>query len=103
MKASLVVISFLVCVMTACSNTDQTHPVTTELSPNPTTIISPISPTVSPVHTAPTSSPRPVSTNPAQPKVTKPAFEGTRPDHVVIVVEENHSYEKLIGNSVPRI
>ena len=40
-----------------------------------------------------------MSTNPAQPKVTKPAFEGTRPDHVVIVVEENHSYEKLIGNS----
>ncbi|OPH57922.1 acid phosphatase [Paenibacillus ferrarius] len=35
----------------------------------------------------------------AKPKATKPAVtENVIPDHVVIVVEENHSYEKLIGN-----
>ncbi|OCT14379.1 hypothetical protein A8709_26550 [Paenibacillus pectinilyticus] len=105
MKASLGMLYFLVFVMTACSNTDQSHPSTTELSPSPSTIHSP---TLPPVRTSPTlspsPSPSPVSTSSAQPKVSQPIFEGTRPDHVVIVIEENHSYETLIGNrSAPYI
>lgn len=103
MKASLGMLSFLVFVMTACSNTDQSQSLTTQISPSPSTINSP---TLPPVRISPTRSPSPspVSTNPAQPKVTKPNFEVTRPDHVVIVVEENHSYETLIGNhSAPYI
>ncbi|MDU0206056.1 alkaline phosphatase family protein [Paenibacillus sp. MAH-36] len=107
MKASVAVISIFILVLTACTNMDQSQQVIMKPTPSATSIVSQSSAPISSSHPlqsekvtssqtpAPTSS---AATVPEQQKVTIPPDEGTRPDHVVIVVEENHSYETLIGN-----
>ncbi|MGG1556467.1 alkaline phosphatase family protein [Paenibacillus ferrarius] len=105
MKVTVAIISFLF-VVTACSNSVTSEPVATKLSQDANSISTPSRAPVSssqPLQTeivTPKQSPaaNPVKTVPTQSKVTVPAFEGSKPDHVVIVVEENHSYETLIGN-----
>ncbi|NRF94858.1 acid phosphatase [Paenibacillus frigoriresistens] len=80
--------------MTGCSSPDQSHVAISTQAPTQTaTPAASPSPTLSP-------SPSPLNTSSSPPKVPNPAVsEGAKPDHVVIVVEENHSYEKLIGNA----
>ena len=113
LKRTYVAASLLILLVTACSKPDQDHLTTSTLSPIqvPTPAVSP---TAAPIRTnqpakqevpLPTQAPSPQSTATLQPKVPNPAVtEVVKPDHVVIVVEENHSYEKLIGNrSAPYI
>lgn len=106
-------VSFLLLFVTACSNPNQGHVATSTTSTlSPTQTPTPAAlPTVTPESSnqpakqevlLPTLTPlpSPQSTASVQPKVTNPAIsDGSKPDHVVIVVEENHSYEKLIGNA----
>ncbi|WP_200984532.1 alkaline phosphatase family protein [Paenibacillus sp. Soil787] len=112
MKKTYMAVSLLMLVVTACSNPDQgrvatsTQQQTQTATPAASKEASPVNtnkpdtkevpiprPTLSP-------SPSPLSTASSPPKVLNAAVsEGAKPDHVVIVVEENHSYEKLIGNA----
>ncbi|NOU74189.1 acid phosphatase [Paenibacillus sp. LMG 31458] len=110
LKKTYMAVSLLMLVVTACSNPDQGH-VATSTQPQTQKATPAASPKASPVNTNKpvaqevpiptlTPSPSPLSTASAPSKVPNPAVsEGGKPDHVVIVVEENHSYEKLIGNA----
>ncbi len=94
LKKTFMAVSLLMLMMTGCSSPDQSHVATSTQAPTQTaTPVASPSPTLSP-------SPSPLNTSSSPPKVPNPAVsEGAKPDHVVIVVEENHSYEKLIGNA----
>jgi hypothetical protein len=108
LKRTYMTVSLLILFVTACSNSEQVQSAASALTVSPTPVVSPTS---SPVITKQpskqdlsipmlTSSPTPQTTATAHPKFPNPIVSvGVKPEHVVIVVEENHSYEKLIGNS----
>ena len=104
MKKSVWMTTALVLLLTACSPKDS------EITKGPTPVNReyPVA-TSTPqetkqtanYETAPVQKQPPVQNNPiATPQITaKPQLGSSpKPDHVVIVVEENHSYEKIIGN-----
>ncbi|MFD0696935.1 alkaline phosphatase family protein [Paenibacillus sp. GCM10027628] len=105
MRSKYFFISFLL-VLTACSHPNsgnEGQSVTTSQSPQPTATAAAAASTSAPANpsvqtTVPAPTPQP-SSPASKAEAPKDSSATLRPDHVVIVVEENHSYEKIIGNA----
>ncbi|NHW36594.1 acid phosphatase [Paenibacillus aceris] len=92
-------------MLTACSNSNEGQLSTAVPTQNPIAAESPITSPASSKQSSkievPNPSPTPIASphlvGSLDPKIAN-SKETVKPDHIVIVVEENHSYEKLVSN-----